>query len=173
VSYLELSASNMALQRTRRPRLRSGRSLRSLGSPLNARPLGHTKVRFPLIALVVVVVIVAACSTATGPTLLAYQTRDGVWRQGGRGVVAPVPEELAPPDWPPQLRTSENTGQVLLDIEVSAHGAVERAAVTQSVSEWSDAEAVRTVKRWRYRPATRHGVPVAVRMKACVTFRRG
>jgi hypothetical protein len=30
----------MALQRTRRPRIRSGRSLRSLGSPLNARPLG-------------------------------------------------------------------------------------------------------------------------------------
>ena len=30
----------MALQRTRRPRLRSGRSLRSPGSPLNARPLG-------------------------------------------------------------------------------------------------------------------------------------
>ena len=33
---------NMALQRTRRPRLRSGRSLRSLGSPLNARPLAGT-----------------------------------------------------------------------------------------------------------------------------------
>ena len=32
-------APNMALQRTRRPRFRSGRSLRSLGSPLNARPL--------------------------------------------------------------------------------------------------------------------------------------
>ena len=30
-------APNMALQRTRRPRIRSGRSL---GSPLNARPLG-------------------------------------------------------------------------------------------------------------------------------------
>ncbi len=30
---------NMALQRTRRPRIRSGRSLRSLGSPLNAQPL--------------------------------------------------------------------------------------------------------------------------------------
>jgi LmbE family N-acetylglucosaminyl deacetylase len=33
-------APNMALQRTRRPRVRSGRSLRSLGSPLNARPFG-------------------------------------------------------------------------------------------------------------------------------------
>jgi 2-iminobutanoate/2-iminopropanoate deaminase len=32
----------MALQRPRRPRIRSGRSLRSLGSPLNARPLGDT-----------------------------------------------------------------------------------------------------------------------------------
>jgi hypothetical protein len=32
--------SNMALQRTRRPSLCSGRSLRSLGSPLNAQPLG-------------------------------------------------------------------------------------------------------------------------------------
>jgi len=32
----------MALQRTRRPSLRSGRSLRSLGSPLNAYPLGGT-----------------------------------------------------------------------------------------------------------------------------------
>ena len=31
---------NMALQRTRRPSLCSGRSLRSLGSPLNAQPLG-------------------------------------------------------------------------------------------------------------------------------------
>ena len=34
---------NMALQRTRRPRIRSGRSLRSLGSPLNAYSLGHGK----------------------------------------------------------------------------------------------------------------------------------
>jgi len=36
----QMSSPNMALQRTRRPRIRSGRSLRSLGSPLNARPLG-------------------------------------------------------------------------------------------------------------------------------------
>jgi hypothetical protein len=35
--------SNMALQRTRRPRIRSGRSLRSLGSPLNAQPLAAAK----------------------------------------------------------------------------------------------------------------------------------
>jgi hypothetical protein len=37
---MKLPPHNMALQRTRRPRFRSGRSLRSLGSPLNARSLG-------------------------------------------------------------------------------------------------------------------------------------
>ena len=40
-SVLRTSRPNMALQRTRRPRVRSGRSLRSRGSPLNARPLGR------------------------------------------------------------------------------------------------------------------------------------
>jgi hypothetical protein len=39
---LERSPS-MALQRTRRPRIRSGLSLRSLGSSLNARPLGRSE----------------------------------------------------------------------------------------------------------------------------------
>jgi hypothetical protein len=38
---MRTAPSNMALQRTRRPRLRSGRSLRSLGSPLNACSLGR------------------------------------------------------------------------------------------------------------------------------------
>ena len=37
---LAMPPPNMAFQRTRRPSLRSGRSLRSLGSPLNALPLG-------------------------------------------------------------------------------------------------------------------------------------
>ena len=38
----------MALQRTRRPRFRSGRSLRSRGSPLNARPLGGFRKRLAI-----------------------------------------------------------------------------------------------------------------------------
>jgi hypothetical protein len=42
---------NMALQRTRRPRIGSGRSLRLLGSPLNAQPLGRLFRIFPLLYL--------------------------------------------------------------------------------------------------------------------------
>jgi TonB family protein len=144
-------------------------------SPLNARPLGHTKKHRCLVALLAgLSSVIAACSTtATGPALIAYQTADGVWHQGGQGVAGPVPEALSPPDWPQELRTPENSGQVLLDIKVSATGIVENAVVTKSVSAASDAEAVRTVRRWRYRPATFRGLPVAVRLNACLTFGRG
>jgi hypothetical protein len=38
----------MALQRTRRPRFRSGRLLRSLGSPLNARLFGGRRYGRPV-----------------------------------------------------------------------------------------------------------------------------
>jgi len=117
---------------------------------------------------------VTACSTtAARPTVLAYQSADGVWHPGGHDIMPPVPEDLVPPEWPPELRTPENTGQVLLDIEISTTGVVERAVVTKSVSAASDAEAIRTVKRWKYRPAIRRGIPVGTRMSACVTFGRG
>src|SRR6476659_6436892 len=49
--------SNMALQRTRRPRLRSGRSLRSLGSPLNARPLDAGRISMAQVVLAAVLLM--------------------------------------------------------------------------------------------------------------------
>jgi hypothetical protein len=52
----------MALQRTRRPRFRSGRTLRSLGSPLNARPLGGTRIR-SFLGITLVASIAAGCAS--------------------------------------------------------------------------------------------------------------
>ena len=46
--------ANMAFQRTRHPSLRSGRSLRSLGSPLNAYPLCGGSRLVPVAALAIV-----------------------------------------------------------------------------------------------------------------------
>jgi len=58
----------MALQRTRRPRIRSGRSLRSLGSPLNARPLGGWKLRLTFASdiLVASLFLGSGCKTVDG-----------------------------------------------------------------------------------------------------------
>jgi hypothetical protein len=88
-------ASNMALQRTRRPRLRSGRSLRSLGSPLNAYPLGgcanQERGPLPLAGFLVLAILASGCNDtsniltiATPAQVLSFQVapRDGppVWR---------------------------------------------------------------------------------------------
>jgi uncharacterized protein (TIGR02246 family) len=54
----------MALQRTRRPRFRSGRSLRSLDSPLNARLLGVGRHMSWLLAVVGGLLAFIGCVTA-------------------------------------------------------------------------------------------------------------
>jgi hypothetical protein len=64
----------MALQRTRRPRIRSGRSLRSLGSPLNARLLDATRKGLTAVWLLLVAVMLplGGCSYAkTQPTVVS------------------------------------------------------------------------------------------------------
>ena len=64
------NAPNMALQRTRRPRFRSGRSLRSLGSPLNAYLLGGMHIR--LLALF----FVLSCSATARDNPKSLAARD-------------------------------------------------------------------------------------------------
>lgn len=141
-------------------------------APPSRNPLGRRRVLHLLLCLFVPHLLGGACaSTANSSGVLGYQTSDGAWHLGGKGVVSPTPVELVPPSFPPDLRRPENAGQELLDIEVSREGEVARAEVVKSVSAASDAEALRTVKRWRYRPARIGNQSVAIRMRACVTFR--
>jgi hypothetical protein len=75
-----MPAPNMALQRTRRPRLRSGRSLRSLGSPLNARPLGATRACTAIGAVAVgLFLLVAGCSDRASQLVLKINNADIAW----------------------------------------------------------------------------------------------
>ena len=69
--------SNMALQRTRRPRYRSGRSLRSLGSPLSFWSLGPRRLSRSLVFVLAINLgsfllssAASACSCAEPPTSL-------------------------------------------------------------------------------------------------------
>jgi hypothetical protein len=54
----------MALQRTRRPGFRWGRSLRSLGSPLNARPLGAQVLNYVVSRSAICIVVALLSSIA-------------------------------------------------------------------------------------------------------------
>ena len=80
-----------------------------------------------------------------------------------KDVTAPVPERT---DFriPDSLRRSLPTGDVVVELVVSAAGTVESVTVRQSPDAVFAALVSRAVMDWRYRPATKAGKPVRYRM---------
>jgi protein TonB len=64
-------------------------------------------------------------------------------------------------------------GDVSLEIAVDEEGRVVEATVVRSDSEILRDLALRNVRRWRYRPATKGGVAGKVRLEVVVQFRLG
>ena len=73
-------------------------------------------------------------------------------------------------DIPPLHRpiTAERSGVVVVVIDEA--GKVESAVVAQSFDAYYDLLLLQTAKRWRYRPATRDGVPVKYRKAVQLTL---
>lgn len=91
----------------------------------------------------------------------------------------PLPEVLArplyavnpPPLYPPLARRLGKEGVVLLEVYVSASGAVDEVKVaTGSGHELLDETALKTVRGWRFSPGLRNGQPAAMRVRVPVRF---
>jgi TonB family protein len=93
----------------------------------------------------------------------------------GRGSTSPVydgaAKDVTPPvpvrtdvQIPDSLRRSLSTGDVVVELVVSATGTVESVTVRQSPDAVFGAIVARVVMDWRYRPASRAGKPVRYRM---------
>ena len=76
------------------------------------------------------------------------------------------------PAYPEMSRRRGQEGTVMLELRVDANGRVTEVRVVES-SGFSalDAEAVKTVRDWRFRPAQRGGLPVAGSITTAVHFR--
>lgn len=76
-----------------------------------------------------------------------------------------------PPLYPAAARQSGLEGQVVLQFVVTAEGTVTDISVVRSEPGTLFVSAARAaVERWRFEPAQRGGVPVAVRVEIPVTF---
>src|SRR5579883_300965 len=89
----------------------------------------------------------------------------------GGGVSEPVPIYDPDPPYSEQARKAKYQGTVVLMIVVDAQGNVRDVQVVKPLGLGLDEEAVKTVKTWKFKPAQRNGVPVAVRLDVEVTFR--
>jgi TonB family protein len=87
-------------------------------------------------------------------------------------LAAPVPTYKPEPAYTPQARHHKIEGTVVLWIVVDAQGNVTDAReVSKPLGEGLDEKAIETIKTWKFKPATRNGVPVPVRVIVEVHFR--
>jgi protein TonB len=76
-----------------------------------------------------------------------------------------------PPGYPATARAAEIEADVPLEIVVDARGAVVDARGRAHAGYGLDEAAARAVRAYRFAPAQRGGVPVAVRMRWTMQFR--
>jgi TonB family protein len=89
----------------------------------------------------------------------------------GNGVSSPKVLTSVPPGMPDLAMKLRAAGDALLSFVVQADRTIRDIQVVRSVGYGMDEEAVRTVKKWRFAPGAKDGVPVDVRIRAEVDFR--
>jgi len=97
-------------------------------------------------------------------------TGGGVFSVGGN-VSAPIAIYDPTPPYSEEARKAKWMGTCVLWIVVDAQGNVSDVRVARPLGLGLDENAVSTVKTWKFKPALRGGVPVAVRVSVEVTFR--
>src|SRR5690349_16900506 len=93
-----------------------------------------------------------------------FTTRDGV--------TLPVPVRSVKPDYTAAAMDAHIEGTVGLDLVVLDDGKVSDVMVTQSLDKeyGLDRQAIEAAKQWLFKPGTKDGKPVAVRVALEMTF---
>ncbi|MEO3473283.1 energy transducer TonB [Roseomonas sp. CAU 1739] len=118
-------------------------------------------------------------AAAQGPVRLDAGSGDASDRSMGSfalGAVIPPGADSGhrnnPPDYPADARRRGEEGVVRLALQIDADGRVTMAEVAISSGYPAlDRAAVEAARRWRFRPATRVGMPVAATLSTAVHFR--
>jgi len=95
----------------------------------------------------------------------------GIYPAGKGGVTVPQIIYSPEPNFSDEARKSKTQGVVLLMIVVGADGTPNHIRVQQSLGMGLDEKAIEAVSRWRFRPATFNGQPVATQIAVEVNFR--
>jgi protein TonB len=85
-------------------------------------------------------------------------------------LVKAVPLSRPSPKYTPEAENAGVEGKVRIELRVNDTGDVEDAKVLQGLGHGLDDSAIQTVKRWRFRPATLCGKPVAATFVVTVVF---
>ncbi|HZP61935.1 MAG TPA: energy transducer TonB [Terriglobales bacterium] len=94
----------------------------------------------------------------------------GVYSVGG-GVSAPKPIYAPDPDYSEEARKAKYQGTVVLWVIVGADGHPHDIRVYRSLGMGLDEKAIEAIKTWKFEPARKDGIAVAVQVNIEVSFR--
>jgi TonB family protein len=89
----------------------------------------------------------------------------------GNGVTNPVPTYHPDPQYTEEARNAKWQGAVMVSVVIDATGTPTNIKVVRPLGLGLDEKAIEAVQQWRFRPATKDGVPVSVQAQIDVTFR--
>ena len=114
--------------------------------------------------LVVFTLVVAAAFTSLAAQEV-FTSKDGV--------TMPVPTREIKPGYTPAAMQQHIEGNVVMSVVVLADGKVGDVTVTESLDKeyGLDTQAVEAAKQWLFKPGTKDGKPVSVRVDLQMTFR--
>ena len=82
----------------------------------------------------------------------------------------PIPVQHAAPPYSEKARAAKLQGTLVLWAVVGVQGNVEQAAVEHALGLGLDESSLRTVRTWRFKPATIEGIPMRVRVMVEMSF---
>jgi TonB family protein len=97
-------------------------------------------------------------------------TGGGPYRPGS-GIEPPSLLKEVKPDYSEEARRRGVEGDVVMEIVVRRDGSVGDVRVLQGLGQGLDERAIAAVRRWRFAPATRRGVPVDVLVEVAMEFK--
>jgi TonB family protein len=94
----------------------------------------------------------------------------GLYRFGEHGLTLPVPIYKPEPEYSDDARRARLMGEVLVRLVVDENGRTRDCRVVRSLGLGLDEEALKAVKKWRFKPGMKDGKPVAVLAEVYVGF---
>ena len=95
--------------------------------------------------------------------------REGLYRVGN-GVTAPAIVSKVEPSYTEKARRAKHQGTVLLYVEVDPAGKATNIIVLRPLGLGLDENAIKAVRKWVFKPATKDGKPVSVAAQIEVSF---
>lgn len=90
---------------------------------------------------------------------------------GKESITAPHVISAPEPPFTPEASKIRMQGTVILTVVVGENGRVAKVTIVRPLGMGLDDSAARTVRKWKFKPATRKGRPVAVRVRVETAFK--